>query len=133
MSILSKLKTRIKKDELLGQWNTDDSSGFMIVMGSWVEFRKDGSGSYESWSNGDGETSYNYKGNFNWKRLEKNRITIQEINSEKMELIEYQIRKVNGRKELSSKQKQSGTDVIEGFWNFFQVMFKILITCYNNV
>lgn len=42
-----------------------------------------------------------------------------------MELIEYQIRKVNGRKELSSKQKQSGTDVIEGFWNFFQVMFKI--------
>ena len=125
MSILSKLKTRIKKDELLGQWNTDDSSGFMIVMGSWVEFRKDGSGSYESWSNGDDETSYNYKGNFNWKRLEKNRITIQEINSEKMELIEYQIRKVNGRKELSSKQKQSGTDVIEGFWNFFQVMFKI--------
>ena len=42
-----------------------------------------------------------------------------------MELIEYQIRKVNGRKELSSKQKQPGTDVIEGFWNFFQVMFKI--------
>ena len=125
MSILSKLKTRIKKDELLGQWNTDDSSGFMIVMGSWVEFRKDGSGSYESWSNGDDETSYNYKGNFNWKRLEKNKITIQEINSEKMELIEYQIRNVNGRKELSSKQKQSGTVIIEGFWNFFQVMFKI--------
>ena len=60
-----------------------------------------------------------------YQKKKKNRITIQEINSEKMELIEYQIRKVNGRKELSSKQKQSGTDVIEGFWNFFQVMFKI--------
>ena len=124
MNTLSKLKNRFRTDELFGQWHTEDGSGFMIVMGSWIEFRKNGTGSYESWSTADDETGYNYKGDFNWKRLGKNRISIQEMNSEKVEIIEYKIDFVKGRKELTSKQKQIGSVTIEGFWNFAQVMFR---------
>ncbi|MBB3696971.1 hypothetical protein KMW28_21995 [Flammeovirga yaeyamensis] len=113
-----------KRDELIGEWNTEDGSGFSIIMGSWIKFRKDGSGHFKSWANVDEEASYNLDGSFNWKRINEKTISIQEHKSEIIEIIEYRIENSNNRTVLTSEQEQKGTVNIEGFWNFSQVMFK---------
>ena len=125
MNIINKIQNLFKKDELFGQWHTEDGSGFMIVMGSWMELRKDGTGTYKTWSIGDDETSYNYKGDFIWERIAENRINIQEKDSEKTEMIEYKIIIINGREELTSKQKQMGSVKLKAFWHFAQIMFRL--------
>ena len=124
MSFLTRIQNYLKKDELLGKWSTDDGTGFVIVMGSWIEIRRDGTGSYESWASGDDDTSYNYKGEFDWKRLERSKIRVQKSDSNEVEVLEYRIDIINGREELTSKQEDARKEVVIGFWDFAQVMFR---------
>ena len=69
------------KDEISGEWFTEDGSGFSMIMGSWVEFKSNGSGKYESWSNSNDDTGYHFSGDFTWKRIGKKQIEISEINT----------------------------------------------------
>lgn len=114
-----------QKDEICGNWSSEDGSGFSMMMGSWVSFKSDGTGEYESWSNGDEETSYNYTGKFTWKRTNKKQIEIRELNNTP-ELIDYTIKIINGIEELSNLNfKMAGNHKLEGFWNFYQNLYKL--------
>ena len=125
INLFENIKRLFNKDELCGEWNSDDGSGFMMIMGSWMKIKRDGTGKYESWSEGDDETGgYNHNGEFDWKRIGENKIRIQEKDSEKIEEIEYELRKHNGRIELTSPQPELKKFEIDAFWNFAQVMFK---------
>lgn len=114
-----------QKDEICGNWSSEDGSGFSMMMGSWVSFKSDGTGEYESWSNGDDDTSYNNAGKFTWKRTNKQQIEITELNSAP-ELIDYKIKTINGAKELSNlSHEMTGNHRLEGFWNFYQNLYKL--------
>jgi hypothetical protein len=113
------------KDELCGKWTTDDGTGFIVMMGSWMEIRPDGTGSYESWAGSDDDTGYEFKGNFTWRRLGPDTICIQKKGADKEEWIKYKIEYVNGREELTSEQKQMGSVLLKGFWDFAQVVFRV--------
>ncbi|GAB5399213.1 MAG: hypothetical protein Aureis2KO_07980 [Aureisphaera sp.] len=118
-------KRGMQKDELCGEWNSDDGSGFMMIMGSWMNIKPDGTGAYKSWSEGDDEIGgYNQIGVFNWERIGQTQIRIQEKGSDIKEDIEYKIKKRNGRIELTSHQPKLNALGIEAFWNFAQIMFK---------
>lgn len=113
------------KDELCGEWTTDDATGFYIMMGSWVLFKENGEGEYQSWANQNDESGYNLKGIFIWKRLTNNKIEITNKAANTIEIIEYKIEKINNRLELSNiKANKIGDVTLEEFWNFSQVMFK---------
>jgi hypothetical protein len=124
INLFRKIKRLLKKDELCGEWNSDDGSGFIMIMGSWMKINTDGTGKYESWSKGDDETGYNFNGEFEWERIEKNKIRIKEDGAEKVEEIEYKLEKKNGRIELSSLQPELEKFGIDAFWNFAQTMLK---------
>ncbi|MDO5979139.1 hypothetical protein [Flavivirga spongiicola] len=125
IKLFDNIKQLIKKDELLGEWNSDDGSGFMMIMGSWMKIKFNGTGKFESWSEGDDETGgYNHSGEFDWKRIGQNKIRIQEKGSSKIEEIEYVLKKQNGRIELTSGQPELEKFEINAFWNFAQIMFK---------
>lgn len=113
------------KDELCGEWHSEDGSGFMIVMGSWMKINSNGTGKYESWCNSGDEGGYHYKGKFKWVRIEKKTITIQEYNSDKIEIILYELNNFHGKTELKSHQPELSKFGIDAFWNFAQTMFKI--------
>lgn len=114
-----------QRDEIWGNWYSEDGSGFSMVKGSWVLFKSDGTGEYESFSNGDDETSYNYAGKFTWKRTNKKQIEITELNKNP-ELIDYKIKTINGVKELSNLSFEvEGNYKVEGFWNFYQTVYKL--------
>lgn len=124
-NIIKKFNSLLKiRDEICGEWITEDGSGFSIIMGSWIEFKKDGNGKYESWSNSGEETEYYNIEEFKWKRIGKKTIQIQENGSEKIELIKYNLTKSNGRIELTSSQPELEKFGIEAFWHFAQVLFK---------
>lgn len=111
-----------QKDEICGNCSSEDGSGFSVVKGSWISFKSDGTGKYESWCNGDDETSYNYAGKFTWKRTNKKQIEIKEFNKNS-ELIDYKIKTINGVKELSNLNfEMAGNYKLEGFWNFYQTL-----------
>lgn len=123
--IFNNLRIFKTTDEICGTWTTEDGSGFSMIMGAWINFKSNGSGEYERWTNGDNETSYHLKGNFSWKRIDKDKIEIDELKNSKKELISYKIKKVNNRLELSNQEnKIVGSTEIEEFWDFAQVMFK---------
>jgi hypothetical protein len=111
------------KDELCGEWTTSDGSGFYGIMGSWMIIRPNGTGNYESWSNSGEDNSYNYSGEFNWERIDKNKIAFNESDTESIEIIEYDLSVMNGSKELTSLQPELSKVKIESFWNFAQVMY----------
>lgn len=114
-----------QRDEIWGNWSSEDGSGFSMIMGSWVSFQSDGTGEYKSYSSGDDETSYNYDGKFTWKRINKKQIEITEHNKSP-ELINYKIKTINGVKELSNLSFEvEGNYKLEGFWNFYQTLYKI--------
>ncbi|MCK7591629.1 hypothetical protein M0G43_13660 [Subsaxibacter sp. CAU 1640] len=125
MNLFGNIKSLLKKDELWGEWNSDDGSGFMMIMGSWMKINSDGTGKYESWSEGDDETGgYNYSGEFEWERIGEKNIRIRENETEKTEEIEYKLERKNGRIELTSPQPELEKFGIDAFWNFAQKMFK---------
>ena len=124
--IIEKLFFWYKRDELFGKWSTEDGSGFSIIMGSLIEFKKDGNGKYESWSNNDDQTEYKLNGEINWIRKGKNTIEIIDIKNSERTQIEYKLTLTNNRIELSNlNNKKVGKIELEGFWFFSQVMFKI--------
>jgi len=110
------------KDELCGEWITEDGSGFSIMMGAWIAFNPDGTGAYESWSNSGDDTGYHFKGALAWKRITWNQIEITELANPTKETIRYKLQKVNNRIELSNLDDPHAG--IEGFWNFAQIMFR---------
>lgn len=125
IDLFGNIKRLLKKDELCGEWNSDDGSGFMMIMGSWMKINSDGTGKYESWSEGDDETGgYNYSGEFEWKRIGEKKIRIKENETEKIEVIEYKLESKKDRMELTSPQPELDRFGIEAFWNFAQTMFK---------
>ncbi len=114
------------KDEILGEWHTEDGSGLSMIMGSWVEFRQNGNGKYERWSNSGEETSYYYKGDFTWKRIGEKQIEVIEQIDTEQHIINYKLENINNRIELSNSEKTKiGAVKIEEFWNFAQIMFKL--------
>lgn len=110
------------KDELCGKWITEDGSGFSMIMGSWIEFKPDGNGKYESWSNSQDDTGYNFTGEFTWKRISKGQIEITQQENATKEIINYKFQKVNNRIELSNLDNSDAA--MEQFWNFAQIMFR---------
>lgn len=120
INLLKKIKDLIKKDELCGEWDSDDGTGFIMIMGAWMKINTNGTGKYENWSKGD----YNYNGEFEWERIGKNKIRIQDKGSEKIEEIKYKLEKINGRIELTSSQPELEKFEINAFWKFGQIMFK---------
>ena len=122
MSILSFFS---KRDEICGEWHTEDGSGFSMIMGSWIEFKSNGKGNYESWSNSEDDTGYKFSGEISWKRIDKNKIEIRDLTNSTKEIINYKIQKVNNRIELSNLEKKKvGSVEMEEFWNFAQIMFR---------
>ena len=67
MTWLKRVKKSLRSDELFGKWDTDDATGFGIMMGAWIEFKPNGTGSFESWENSD--NGYEFKGDFKWERI----------------------------------------------------------------
>lgn len=122
-TIFNKILTLFKhKDEICGEWVTDDGSGFSMIMGSWIKFNSNGTGEYESWSNSPGDLGYNYDGDFLWSRIDNNKIEIILLPEKTKEIIAYKLQKVNNRIELSNLEKKKNE--LDGFWNFAQIMFK---------
>lgn len=126
MNIIKKIFRLWKtKDELCGDWLTEDGSGFSVIKGSWIQFKSDGNGKYESWSNNNDETSYNLSGEINWNRISENKIEIIEKDNSEKTIIEYKLEKVNNRIELSNLHSDNvSKNDIKGFWFFYQVMFR---------
>lgn len=118
------IKSFFVKDELCGTWCSEDGSGFRMIMGSWMEIKPNGTGRYESWHNSKDDTSYSIKGEFNWNRIDQNRIHIQENDTVKSVEIKYKIIRKNGRIELTSNDPELEKLGIDSFWRFGQVMFK---------
>ncbi|MGG5209565.1 hypothetical protein ACQWU4_11505 [Chryseobacterium sp. MIQD13] len=116
------IKKLFLKETLTGEWLTEDGSGFSMIMGSWIEFKRDGTGSYESWYNG--EESYHLKGSFNWVKTGPFQIKIQESNKDP-EIIDYRFQTIHNRTELlNSSGKVDGKTEFEQFWNLGQTVFK---------
>jgi|GEM_PF-2653705 len=125
MKLFDNLKRLISKDELCGEWSSCDGSGFIIIMGSWMKIKSDGTAQYEIWGDESCENgAYNNKGEFKWHRMGDKKITIQEKGSNQKEEIKYELKKKNGRIELTSWQPELENFGVEGFWNFYQIMFK---------
>lgn len=112
------------KENLYGEWITEDGSGFSMIMGSWIVFKKDGTGNYESWHNGTEEDSYIFKGDFLWEKTGIFQIKIQE-KDKPYEIIDYQFKKIKNRIELSNFGNEKRKSEFEQFWNFGQVLFRI--------
>lgn len=110
------------KDELCGEWITEDGTGFSIIMGSWIEFKANGTGKYKSWSNSKDDSGYNFNAEFIWKRMNKDQIEITDLASQKKETINYKLQKVNNRIELSNVDNSNSG--MEEFWNFAQIIFR---------
>ncbi|MEO8515795.1 MAG: hypothetical protein ABI426_03580 [Flavobacterium sp.] len=114
------------KDELSGEWHTEDGTGFSMIMGSWIEFKPNGEGKYESWSNSEEDDGYSYNGEIIWQHIGENKIEITKIGESKKETIIYKLKKINNRLELSNlNKKKVGSIEVDGFWHFSQVMFKL--------
>ena len=117
------------KDELVGNWLTDSSGGFLIVMGSSINFNANGTGSFKSWASGDEEDGgYNYEGNFKWERVNNTQIKIKE--NQKEEIITYIIKPYKNPygkkgKQVTSPTKKVGKTEVSGFWNFAQDIYKL--------
>ncbi|MFT3796634.1 hypothetical protein [Flavobacterium sp.] len=116
----------LSKDELCGQWSTDDGSGFSMIMGSAIHFKPDGTGTYQSWGgNEDDDTGYDFSGEFTWKRTGKKEIEITKIPDGKPETVRYKLTKWHNLTELSNSESHPiGHTTIEGFWDFYQTLFK---------
>ncbi|BDD08264.1 hypothetical protein FUAX_06960 [Fulvitalea axinellae] len=125
LKLIENIKLLLSRDELCGEWSSDDWSGFMMIMGSWMRINPDGTGNYRSWGIGDeGCEHYDFTGEFEWERIGKDKISIHEKGADSPEVIQYRLAKVNGRTELTSLQPKMGTIRLEAFWNFAQIMFK---------
>lgn len=79
----------LNQDELIGEWSSDDGSGFIIIMSAWIKFDENGTGTYTNFCAGDEEMGdINEKEHFKWQRLNDHTITIS-LNNKEEELIEY--------------------------------------------
>jgi len=124
MNFISQLISKLTSQENLhGEWTTEDGSGFSMIMGSWIVFKKDGTGSYESWNNGGEEDGYLFKGDFLWKKTDDLQIKIQESNKPD-EIVNYQFKNIQNRIELSNSDNKDQSE-LEQFWNFGQVLFRL--------
>ena len=114
-----------KKDEICGQWTTEDGAGFMISMGSWIEFKRNGTGTFKRWRNDESGSKQETKGKFAWKRSDEDKISIQEVGTQKLEEFHYKIETSDSGESLCSVVDPFGEVKDDGFWNFGQVMFRI--------
>lgn len=119
---------KYRKHELVGCWDTEDGSGFSMIMGTWLEFNSDGTGSYETWHiDPFEEDSYHLKGAFKWENLSENTIKVIEttiINEHIEEILTYHLKKVGSRIDLTSTNPELEEVDMESFWKFGQVLFK---------
>lgn len=118
---------KYRKHELVGYWDTEDGSGFSMIMGAWLEFKSDGTGSYESWHNDPfEENSYHLKGAFTWESLSENTIKLIETtkaNERVEDILTYHL-KVDSRVALTSTNPELEDVAMESFWKFGQALFK---------
>lgn len=120
IKLLKRLFT--SSDELVGIWETTNGGGFQMIMGSRLEFRKDGTGKLEDWGNGgDDEEPYDSYSEFVWKRTGKNKIEVRYAVKSKFEEVEYEMRDYKGAygihyDELFSPNQPLGETGFNGFW-----------------
>lgn len=121
--MINRLKTNLLKilyrDELIGDWETTSEGGFQVVMGSRLTFRRDGTGSLESW----GEQFENSDSDeFLWLRVSSKRIEIKRVNHSSFTEVTYKIEEYinpygNLYFELTEPSYNLCNRGIKGFWN----------------
>jgi hypothetical protein len=109
-------------DELVGEWNTDDGTGFYFaVMGYYLKFSDEGNGIYAYWSS---DKEFDKEQEIEWQRIDEKTIKIKFSSDENWDIVSYEKEYINSKTLEIYEPNNDFSKHGKAFWKVYSTLRK---------